>query len=193
MDEDEEIEEECITVLGWSVEQVARSTIPEMYEALHQHRINVIPTLKAMSSGPSPLHLPPPLPSTTTSLPSDSSLIVIRIQCLRQRIEVKKRSLHSGGITEDDTHKLTRSMETDVRLLEENQMIVGKRLEVLTSLLHQKNQTLLVLDDLLRLTDPVQGLTVCVNNDTQHRKDVVDEIRVFNVERTALLPVKPNK
>jgi hypothetical protein len=184
--EDEEVEEECLSLLGWSVEQVARSSLPEMYEALHQHRSRkTFPSSPSNSSSssrcPSVTRVP-----TTPDFPIPS--VVHRIHCLRQRVEMQERVLqlgHCGGV--DDVGKMTRNLESDRLLLEEDRFVLKKRLETLERLLTQKSQTLHVLDNLLAMTDQVQGLSICLSHDTQHKKEVVEDVRILQVEQKLLL------
>lgn len=192
MSNDEEVEEECISVLGWSLEQVARSSLPEMYEALHQRRSATVPSSSSLT-----LSLSKEIGEDGTTPRNNSREpihprdhyppVLSRLLCLQQRITVQKRLLQSGQCDTEDTEKFTRRLEEDYRLFEEDHTAVTKRLELLERIVTKKSQTLAILDDLVKMTDQVKGLHGCVSHDMQHRKEVTENLHDLQMERNSLL------
>jgi hypothetical protein len=181
MDEEETVEEECLTLLGWSVEEVAQSTLEEMQQALHDYS-------SSSSSPPTPStsFVPTTFYSNPTFVSTD---LVQRINCLKKRISLQDRLMKSGGAGTDDSSKFKQGMETDNRLLVEDTTSLLDRLKVIETRLVQKKQSLEVVDDLLKFTHKVQGLAICLSRDTQHKKDIIEDMNLLHMELNILLNV----
>jgi hypothetical protein len=80
-------------------------------------------------------------------------------------------------------------MEKDKRLLQEEKVLLMDRLKTIEILLVQKKQSLEVVDDLLQFTHKVQGLSMCLSRDAQHKKDIVEETKLLHMELNLLLKV----
>jgi hypothetical protein len=174
MDVEETAEEECLTILGWSVEEVALSTLDEMLKALHENHLTSTQTTFV---------------PTIVQHPFVSTDLLERIKCLQKRMTIQNQLVQTGGIGSDDSAKFKQGMETDNRLLQEDKVLLVERLKSIEVLLGQKKQSLEIVDDLLRFTHKVQGLGTCLSRDAQHKKDIVEEIKLLHMESNMILKV----
>jgi hypothetical protein len=173
MDVEETAEEECITLLGWSVEEVAGSTLDEMLKALQDNHVTT--TLNTF------------VPTIVYSFVSTD--LLQRIKCLQKRVTIQDQLVQTGGVGSDDSAKFKQGMEKDKRLLQEEKVLLMDRLKTIEILLVQKKQSLEVVDDLLQFTHKVQGLSMCLSRDAQHKKDIVEETKLLHMELNLLLKV----